>query len=394
MDIVQKSIFNSGPARGIYEPPVGYYTPYNTPPYIAAYSDSGSWLPAPDHHHHHHHHQQQQMQHIRFPTPPVTPPRPVAGYGYHHQRTQSVIMKAHGSRTTSAGVPRISPPTTPSPAAAAASAAQPVTLCATGPNVIVRSSRDHYRIFDTLEALAQHVTQRHAIASLTDGLYYCRWRGCQRSERGFNARYKMLVHTRTHTKEKPHRCHLCEKSFSRAENLKIHIRSHSGEKPYKCSFEGCQKAYSNSSDRFKHTRTHSMEKPYMCKVAGCQKRYTDPSSLRKHVKTFKHSIHLIASQPLILPSPASCLLEASSESAFTCVLESTCSSSSASAAATARYYDDPNNEPSDYSLKPKPDAEFSSSYWLSERQHGYLQSEDFFVKMDVESPLDLRIHRI
>lgn len=39
MDIIQKSIFNSGPhSRGIYEPPLGYFTPYNTPPYIAAYS--------------------------------------------------------------------------------------------------------------------------------------------------------------------------------------------------------------------------------------------------------------------------------------------------------------------------------------------------------------------
>lgn len=118
--------------------------------------------------------------------------------------------------------------------------------------------------------------------------YYCKWEGCPRSDRGFNARYKMLVHIRTHTKEKPHHCPECYKSFSRAENLKIHIRSHSGEKPYVCPVEGCSKAYSNSSDRFKHSRTHSMRKPYFCKVQGCTKRYTDPSSLRKHVKTYKH----------------------------------------------------------------------------------------------------------
>lgn len=135
--------------------------------------------------------------------------------------------------------------------------------------------------------MANHVTATHAVASAT-GLYYCMWENCARSERGFNARYKMLVHVRTHTKEKPHHCTECPKSFSRAENLKIHIRSHSGEKPYVCSVEGCNKAYSNSSDRFKHTRTHSTEKPYVCKFPSCNKRYTDPSSLRKHVKTFKH----------------------------------------------------------------------------------------------------------
>lgn len=39
----------------------------------------------------------------------------------------------------------------------------------------------------------------------------------------------MLIHIRTHTNEKPHRCPTCNKSFSRLENLKIHNRSHTGE---------------------------------------------------------------------------------------------------------------------------------------------------------------------
>lgn len=88
------------------------------------------------------------------------------------------------------------------------------------------------RNFETLENLASHVAIAHAIASTT-GLYYCRWENCVRSDRGFNARYKMLVHVRTHTKEKPHHCLECPKSFSRAENLKIHQRSHTGENPYR-----------------------------------------------------------------------------------------------------------------------------------------------------------------
>ncbi|CAG9783150.1 unnamed protein product [Diatraea saccharalis] len=141
--------------------------------------------------------------------------------------------------------------------------------------------------YPSIARLSAHVARVHAHAH-TDGHFYCGWKNCRRPQRGFNARYKMLVHVRTHTNERPHTCNQCNKSFSRAENLKIHLRSHSGEKPYVCPYEGCGKAYSNSSDRFKHTRTHTVDKPYYCKVPGCNKRYTDPSSLRKHVKTNKH----------------------------------------------------------------------------------------------------------
>ncbi|XP_022099583.1 zinc finger protein GLIS2-like isoform X2 [Acanthaster planci] len=140
--------------------------------------------------------------------------------------------------------------------------------------------------FAEMEELVSHVNERHVV--LVEGEYCCKWEGCSRKGKGFNARYKMLIHVRTHTNEKPHQCPICNKSFSRLENLKIHNRSHTGERPYVCPVAGCNKRYSNSSDRFKHTRTHLEEKPYFCKVAGCDKRYTDPSSLRKHVKTFGH----------------------------------------------------------------------------------------------------------
>lgn len=149
--------------------------------------------------------------------------------------------------------------------------------------------------FLSLEDLVAHVNEYHIRTEASE--YCCMWQGCARNGKGFNARYKMLIHMRTHTGERPHRCNhdSCGKSFSRLENLKIHTRSHTGEKPYVCPVAGCNKRYSNSSDRYKHTRTHSETKPYPCKVANCFKRYTDPSSLRKHYKTI-HGKDMIAEE--------------------------------------------------------------------------------------------------
>ena len=145
--------------------------------------------------------------------------------------------------------------------------------------------------FLSLQEMVTHIHDTHV--RLENDLYFCCWENCYRQGKGFNARYKLLIHLRSHTGEKPYKCteEGCKRNFSRLENLKIHLRSHTGEKPYACGFPGCEKRYSNSSDRFKHLRTHREDKPYGCRYAGCGKRYTDPSSLRKHVKTHQRYLN-------------------------------------------------------------------------------------------------------
>ncbi|XP_074034001.1 uncharacterized protein [Leptinotarsa decemlineata] len=152
-----------------------------------------------------------------------------------------------------------------------------------------------YKTYDSQNSLVKHIEKSHVELKRGEE-FTCFWDDCPRKTKPFNARYKLLIHMRVHSGEKPNKCPFkgCNKAFSRLENLKIHQRSHTGERPYLCQFSSCTKSFSNSSDRAKHQRTHFDTKPYACQVTGCLKKYTDPSSLRKHVKnhTFEEQLQI------------------------------------------------------------------------------------------------------
>ena len=154
--------------------------------------------------------------------------------------------------------------------------------------------------FSSPSLLTQHIDQDHYLTQPV-----CLWNNCQRRGKVFDARYKLVIHLRCHTGEKPYRCSFtnCSRSFSRVENMKLHHRTHTGEKPYVCSAEGCNKRFNNTSDRAKHMKTHIEKKPYLCKFPGCTKRYTDPSSMRKHYRTQ----HRPGNKTLVKSNQQSCM---------------------------------------------------------------------------------------
>lgn len=196
--------------------------------------------------------------------------------------------------------------------------------------------------FETNAQLQSHVQQVHTASLRKAHGFTCQWKGCPRRSRGgesFAQRSKLDRHIQSHTGcgcskhlspevdtkiaiDKASICNICGQQFSTTQSLVLHQRTHSGEKPHKCPFPDCGYAAAQASQLSTlqvyfppnfllsvpfnsrlpsrltrlliamHNRTkHTKEKPLKCDFPNCTARFAESSNLSKHKK-----IHLPEAQ--------------------------------------------------------------------------------------------------
>ena len=69
-------------------------------------------------------------------------------------------------------------------------------------------------IFPEQDDLVRHIEKVHIDQRKADDSFVCYWENCVRKQKPFNARYKLVIHMRVHSGERPNRCTVRHTMFS------------------------------------------------------------------------------------------------------------------------------------------------------------------------------------
>jgi len=98
---------------------------------------------------------------------------------------------------------------------------------------------------------------------------------------GKSLAYRLSIHMRQHTGERPYKCATCGKSFYQRSSFSQHLSTHTGVKSHTCA--ECGKSFRLHSLLRQHMRKHSDGSNWRHVCAVCGKRFWVPMLLRDHM---------------------------------------------------------------------------------------------------------------